>query len=326
MSLGRAWVHSLPEKLARASEAGFQGIEIFYEDLEYAAKTYGEASPANLLQAAYEVKKACDSHGLTIIGLQPFLFYEGLKDRQDHAVKIKKLKLWFQIVKIFDTDIIQIPTNFLPADGITDDLDVIVQDMAEVADLGLRENPPVRFAYENLAWGTYIDTWDGMWEVVQRVNRPNFGCCLDTFNIAGRVWADPASETGKTADADRDLKASMERLLRTVDVKKVFYLQVVDGERMASPLVEGHPFYVQGQPARMSWSRNARLFLYEQEKGGYLPSVDVARTVLKDLGFKGWVSMELFSRTMADPDPSVPHTHAQRGIKAWDTLREELNL
>ncbi|RJE20491.1 3-dehydroshikimate dehydratase [Aspergillus sclerotialis] len=325
MSLGRAWVHSMPEKLARASEAGFKGIEIFYEDLEYVAKDHGDVSPAGLLNAASEVKKLCDANGLTIIGLQPFLFYEGLTDRQEHAARIEKLKLWFQIVHIFGTDIIQIPTNFL-TEKVSGDMALIVQDMIEVADLGLKQDPPVRFAYENIAWGTYIDTWEKMWEVVKRVDRPNFGCCLDTFNIAGRVWADPASSTGKTPNADNDLKESIERLVQTIDVRKVFYVQMVDAERMNPPLTEGHPFYVEGQPARMSWSRNARLFLYEQDKGAYLPSVDVARAILKDLGFKGWVSMELFSRTMADPDRTVPHSHAQRGITAWNRLREELSL
>ncbi|BCR92124.1 sugar phosphate isomerase/epimerase family protein [Aspergillus chevalieri] len=325
MSLGRAWVHALPEKLARASEAGFKGVEIFYEDLEYAAKSYGEASAENLLVAAGEVRKLCDAHGLTIIGLQPFLFYEGLTDRSKHAKKIEKLKLWFRIVRTLGTDIIQIPTNFL-TENVTGDMDLIVQDMVEVADLGLQESPPVRFAYENLAWGTYIDTWDWMWEVVRRVDKPNFGCCLDTFNIAGRVWADPTSVTGTTPNAARDLQDSIERLAQTVDVRKIFYVQVVDAERMQSPLIEGHPFYVEGQPARMSWSRNARLFLYEQEKGGYLPVVNIARAILKDLGYNGWVSMELFSRTMSDPDKAVPFTHAQRGITAWNKLCQELNL
>ena len=325
MSLGRAWVHALPEKLARASEAAYKAVDIIYEDLEYAANSHGEASPENLLVGAGEVRKLCNAHSLTIVGLQPFLFYEGLTDRSEHAKKIEKLKLWFQLVKALGTDIIQIPTNFL-TENITGDMEFIVQDMVEVADLGQQENPPVRFAYENLAWGTYIDTWDRMWEIVRRVDRPNFGCCLDTFNIAGRIWADPASITGTTPNAASDLKQSIERLVRTVDVRKVFYVQVVDAERMQSPLIEGHPFHVEGQPARMSWSRSARLFLYEQERGGYLPVVDVARAILKDLGYNGWVSMELFSRTMSDPDQTVPFTHAQRGITSWNKLCQELNL
>ncbi|KAE8414812.1 3-dehydroshikimate dehydratase [Aspergillus pseudocaelatus] len=308
-----------------AAKAGFKGVEIFYEDLEYLAQEKGPVNNSTLLAAAEETKAICDHHGLNVIGMQPFLFYEGLTDRAQHREKIEHLKLWFAIVKILGTDIIQIPSNF-QSEGISGDLDLIVSDMVEVADLGLKEEPVVRFAYENLAWGTFISTWESLWEVVQRVDRPNFGCCLDTFNIAGRVWADPASPSGKTPDADANLVASLQSLIRTVDVSKVFYVQVVDAERMQQPLVVGHPFYVEGQPARMSWSRNARLFLYEQERGGYLPVVQVAKAFLKGLGFEGWVSMELFSRSMADPDPTVPETHAQRGIKAWNRLAEELNL
>ncbi|KAI9929756.1 hypothetical protein AWENTII_009527 [Aspergillus wentii] len=325
MSLGRAWVHALPEKLSQAAQAGFKGIEIFYEDLEYLAKEKGDINTSTILAAAKDAKELCNQHNLQIIGLQPFIFYEGLIDRRVHEEKIAKLKIWFQIVKILDTDIIQIPSNF-QSEGISGDLDLIVADMREVADMGLKEEPVVRFVYENLAWGTFISTWEGAWDIVQRVDRPNFGICLDTFNIAGRIWADPASITGKTPDADAELAASMERLVQTVDVNKVFYVQVVDAERMQQPLAEGHPFHVEGQPPRMNWSRNARLFLYETDRGAYLPVLEVARTIFKGLKYKGWVSMELFSRTMADPDPTVPRTHAQRGMDSWKQLAEEMGL
>lgn len=325
MSLGRAWVHSLSEKLAQAAHAGFEGVEIFYEDLEYLAKEKGSLNNENLFAAAHEIRALCDRYKLEVIGMQPFMFYEGLIDRSQHEQKLQKLKVWFQIVKILGTDIIQIPSNF-QSDGISGDRDLIVADMIEIADLGLKETPVIRFAYENLAWGTYISTWEDMWDIVRRVDRPNFGCCLDTFNIAGRVWADPTSPSGKTPNADMDLRKSIESLTKTIDVRKVFYVQVVDAERMESPLVHGHPYHVEGQPARMSWSRNARLFLYEEDKGGYLPVVQVARAFLEGLGYRGWVSMELFSRTMADPSPTTPKTHAQRGIQAWNGLKQELGL
>jgi 4-hydroxyphenylpyruvate dioxygenase len=326
MSLGRAWVHDLPEKLSSAARNGFAGIELFFEDLEYLANTLpGGMTVANQLEAARIIRRLCDEQNLVIIGLQPFMFYEGLLDEQEHKAKIEKLKVWFQLIKILGTDIIQIPSNF-QAEGITGDLNKIVADLVEVADLGLKETPVVRFAYENLAWGRFIDTWEKLWEVVQRVDRPNFGVCLDTFNIAGRVWADPASPTGKTPNADADLKASLERLVKTVDLKKVFYLQVVDGERLQHPLVPGHAFYNKDQPSRMSWSRNARLFAFEADKGGYLPVLDIARAFTEGLGFSGWISMELFSRTMADPDPSVPAEHGRRAGDSWKTLVKELHL
>jgi 4-hydroxyphenylpyruvate dioxygenase len=146
--------------------------------------------------------------------------------------------------------------------------------------------------------------------------------CVDTFNIAGRVYGDPASATGKTPYAEEDLKKSLERLVKTVDVKKVFYIQVVDAEKMRDPLVEGHAFYSRDQPSRMSWSRNARLFAFENE--GYLPVMDVARAIIEGLGYEGWVSMELFSRTMAEPGPEVPAEHAKRAAIAWGKIQREI--
>lgn len=328
-SLGRAWLHDLDYKLNQAASAGFKGIEIFYEDLDYAARKLSgndTPGPEHLLQVAEHAYSVCKGLDLDIIGLQPFLFYEGLKDREQQARLIEKMKLWFQLAKKLHTTTIQIPANFLPAEQLTDDLDIIVADLQQVADMGAAESPPIRYAYENLCWSTHIDTWDKLWDVVKRVDRPNFGMCLDTFNIAGRVWADPASPSGKTPNADADLKASIERLVKEVDVSKVFYIQVVDAERMESPLVAGHPFHVEGQPARMNWSRNARTFMYETDRGAYMPVEDVARAIISGLGYVGYVSMELFSRTMAEEGQHVPDEHASRGIASWKKLQERLQL
>jgi 4-hydroxyphenylpyruvate dioxygenase len=328
-SLGRAWLHDFDYKMEQARKAGFKGVEIFYEDLDYIAqKVSGVETPTTekLLQAASQVYGACQSRGLTIIGLQPFLFYEGLRDRSEHNKLIKKMELWLQLVKRLQTDTIQIPANFLPADQLTGDRDVIAADLRKLADMGAAEEPVVRFAYENLCWSTHIDTWESLWDIVQRVGRPNFGMCLDTFNIAGRVWADPASPTGMTPNAEIDLKESIARLVKEVDVNKVFYIQVVDAERMASPLIPGHKYYVEGQPARMCWSRNARTFMYEEDRGAYLPSEVIARAIIFELGYQGFVSMELFSRTMAEEGQQVPDEHAQRGISAWHKFMYRLQL
>ncbi|KAJ5327470.1 uncharacterized protein N7506_010572 [Penicillium brevicompactum] len=328
-SLGRAWLHDLDHKLEQASKVGFKGIEIFYEDLDYCARRIAgndEPTTDQLLQAAEQIQTKCHSQGLEIIALQPFLFYEGLKDREQHARLIEKMEFWLQIVKRLKTKTIQIPANFLSADQLTDDIDVIVADLRQLADMGAAQTPVVRYAYENLCWSTVNDTWEKAWDVVKRVDRPNFGICLDTFNIAGKVWADPASVTGKTVNAEVELHESIRRLVAEVDVTKVFYLQVVDAERMESPLVPGHPFHVDGQPSRMNWSRNARTFMYEEDRGAYMPVESIAKAIVFELGYKGWISMELFSRTMSDEGKNVPDLHAQRGISAWKKLQERLEL
>ncbi|KAI7972477.1 hypothetical protein EIK77_008940 [Talaromyces pinophilus] len=334
MSLGRAWAnHSINEKIAQAAAHGFEGLEVFFEDIDYLARDLSGVHSNDIpsafpyqLEAAKRIRSICDEHSLQVVCLQPFMFYGGLKDRTEHQKRLDTLKEWFQLVKILGTDLIQVPTNFLPAHELTPDLDLVIDDMRQLADMGLEQSPPVRFAFENIAWGTYIHTWERAWEVVKGVDRPNLGLCLDTFNILGGIWADPASPTGKLPDADSALEESIDRLRQTVDMDKVFYVQVVDAERLERPMNDQHPLWVETQPPRMTWSRNCRLFAYETDRGAYMPVIKLARVVFHDLGFEGWVSMELFSRSMASPDPNVPSEHANRAATAWGKLKDELRL
>lgn len=320
-------MHNLDAKLDQASKYNYAGIEVFYEDLEYLARSYTSSKDTNvtpepqyLIQAATEIRSMCDSRNLEVICLQPFMHYEGLVSAELHASRIEKLKVWFKLAAILETDIIQIPSNFLPpSEGeTTGDRAKIVEDLKEVAVLGLEHAPQIRFAYEALCWGTYVDTWEASWGIVKAVDSPNFGLCLDTFNIAGRCWADPSVASGCVPNADALLKASLEKMVREVDVSKIAFVQVVDAERLRTPLTPNHVFHVDGQAPRMSWSRNCRLFPFE--KAGYLPIIDVLKAICDGLGYQGWISFELFSRTMADPDASVPKDHARRGMESWEKL------
>jgi 4-hydroxyphenylpyruvate dioxygenase len=232
---------------------------------------------------------------------------------------LEKLNLWFHIVKLLGTDMIQVPTNWLQ-EGTTGEEAIVVEDLRKMADLGLAQSPVVRFAYEGVAWGRYFDTWEATWELAKKVDRPNFGLCLDSFHIAGRTWGDPTAQTGRTSDADRKLKASLQTLVNEVDVSKVFYVQAGDAEKLEPPLSETHPFYAADQPARMSWSRNARLFPYEEDRGGYLPIETVMEAIVNRLGYDGWVSMELFSRELGDLDEHLPAAYAARASASWGKL------
>ncbi|KAF2097926.1 sugar phosphate isomerase [Rhizodiscina lignyota] len=332
MSLGRAWVHKLPNKLDQAAKYGFEGIEMFFEDIEYFAfDMFHVNSPSDLTQdnyidAASAIRTLCNDRGLEIVCLQPFMNYEGLRDREAHARRLEQMKLWLRIAKVLGTTIVQIPSSMLPEEELSGDVDEMVQDLQEVANLGLQESPVIRFAYESLAWGTFVDTWEQCWKIVEMVDRPNFGVCLDTYNIAGRVYADPTAAEGKTPDALSNIMASIERLRNTVNVEKVFFVQVVDAEKLEQPLIEGHQFYNPVQPARMSWSRNCRLFYGEQDRGGYLPVKEIADVFLNGIGFEGWWSMELFNRCMAFEDPGIPEELARRGMESWIKLKRDLHI
>ncbi|OGM49673.1 hypothetical protein ABOM_001911 [Aspergillus bombycis] len=320
MSVGRASAHSMESKLDAIADAGFEAIELFFEDLEFLAKSYpGGFTYENQVKAAHAIRKLCDDRGIQILSLQPFIFYEGLLDRAAHETHIAKLKVWFELLKILGADLIQIPTNFLPS-GITGDRDIIVQDLVEVADLGLQQEPAVRFVYEGMAWGTFIDTWEEVWDIVQRVDRPNFGILLDTFQIPAREWADPSAADGRLEGGEERLNASLDRLVATVDLSKVFYIQIGDAELPSTPVTEEHEWHLPGQPARMSWARNARTFNDDADIPGYLPITQCVDAFINRLGFKGWVSCEVFSRFLAEPDPSVPQRFAKRASDGWHKL------
>ncbi|KAI0906052.1 xylose isomerase-like protein [Ustulina deusta] len=328
MSLGRCSAgHSFVHKLDMAYMYGYQGIELFYEDLvDIAEQLPGGDTRSNELEAANIIRRLCHERGIAILCLQPFAHYEGLVDRQEHLRKLEKLEFWFQLARALRTDMVQIPSSFGPASEISEDMSLAVADLQKVADMGLQQTPPIRFVYEALCFGTRYNTWEHSWDIVQAVDRPNFGLCLDTFNIAGRIYADPASASCRTPNCDEAVRDCIAGLIATVDVQKVFYVQVVDAERLAAPLVEGHPFYNPEQTARMSWSRNCRLFYGEKDRGAYLPVAEISRAIFHGLGFEGWVSMELFHRRMADTDAVVPKELASRGATSWAKLVRDMKL
>ncbi|CAI4212027.1 unnamed protein product [Parascedosporium putredinis] len=160
--------------------------------------------------------------------------------------------------------------------------------------------------------------------MVTRVDRPNFGMCIDTFNLTGRVYADPASPTGKTPNADRDMAESMQRLVERVDADKIFFVQMGDAARLAEPIRPGHELYDAAQPARMSWSRQHRLFYGEQHLGGYLPVKDVMVAVLRGVGYRGWVSYEIFNHRLFNTDASIPDEMARRAAVGFDKMVKDV--
>ncbi|KAJ5312374.1 hypothetical protein PENANT_c027G03855 [Penicillium antarcticum] len=172
VSLRRAWLQGFDYRISQAANTGFQVIEVFYEDLEYTARDIpGKDTPTadQLFQVADHIHSVCQPQGLEIIGLQQLLLYERPRDREQHAKLIKKMVSWLQIVKRLHTTTIQILANFLSADQLTDDFDIIAADLRQVAAMAVAETPFVCFAYENLFWSTHLDTREKLWTVVKRV-------------------------------------------------------------------------------------------------------------------------------------------------------------
>lgn len=327
LSLGLPSVHALPPRLDQAAHRGLD-IELFHDEILENAKQFSEdgqeSEHDNQVKAAHAIRAMCDERDLRIVCLQPFRHYEGLIDREEHQRRIEEMQLWINLVKILGTNLIGIPSSFLGEDRASGDMDLIISDLREVADLGASHD--IRFSYEALCWGTHIDTWEKSWEVVRGVDRPNFGICIDTFNLAGRVFADPAADNGLAPKAEAAMKLSMQRLREMLDVGKLFWVQVVDAKKLDKPLREEHPYYVDGQPSRMSWSRNCRLFYGEEDLGGYLPVKEVLDVLVNHFQFRGCVSAELFNKSLADTRAEVPEEHATRVSQSFNKLAKDYGL
>lgn len=363
-SLGCPKYHGIHKKLQAAAHAGLGSVEIFFEDIEQLAQAYeadknviDERFQTSLtqqqyqrfnqhqhvlLQCASQIRQWClesypGASSLDIICLQPFMHFEGLLDQEERASRFEKLHFWIQVAKHLGTTLIQIPSNFLPASQITSDRDTIIADLRKAAQIGAAHTPPIRFAHEALCWGTHTNTWDAAWDLVQAVDMPNFGTCLDTFNIAGRVYADPTDKWGINEDAELAISKSIQKLRQTfsdpANLAKVFYVELCDGEVLSEPISPQHKWYDPEQPARMTWSRNARLFPFETDREeaiaqgrntGYLPVTEIFDALL-EVGYEGYISFEVFNRSLNQPESSVVADHATRAQESWRRCAEYID-
>jgi sugar phosphate isomerase/epimerase len=307
VSIGYTDEHTLPKKLEAISAAGFQAIELGFPDLLSFANLhlrpgkqedgqYPEAIKEDdydsLAAAAKVVKTMCDAKGLKILILQPFSNFEGWPEgSEERRDAWKRAKGWMRIMEAAGTDMLQVGSSDSPEEKIGKDRSRFVKDLQDVADLLAKKN--FRVAYENWCWSTHAPDWEDVWDICQKVNRPNFGLCLDTFQSAGGQWGDPTTESGLIEDGRSpekvisDWKASCEKLAKTVPAEKIFFLQISDAYKPKPGPLPKDP--IDGLRPRGFWSHAYRPSPFE----GYLPTVDFARAVLKT-GFRGWFSTEIF--------------------------------
>lgn len=124
-------------------------------------------------------------------------------------------------------------------------------------------------------------------------------------------------------DAETKLRDSLRRFVRDCPREKIFYVQLSDAERFETPYSLAHPWALSGEAKEFTWSKHARPFPLEVEFGAYLPVVEIARAWIVEVGFEGWVSMEVFDRRMRDGKVS-PETAARRAVESWRKVQVEM--
>lgn len=216
------------------------------------------------------------------------------------------------------TDMLQVGSS--DSEGIATDPDLVAADLQELADMLAEKG--FKLAYENWCWSTHAPKWSDVWNIVQKVDRPNVGLCLDTFQSAGGEWGDPTTESGRIetpAITEMELsvryRASLKELAETVPADKIFFFQISDAYK-ASPPLEDKPDTESGLRPRGRWSHDYRPLPYD---GGYLPIEQFAKAVL-DTGFKGWFSVEVFDGKFEEKFGQDLNKYAEKAIDSCKEL------
>ena len=165
---------------------------------------------------------------------------------------------------------------------VSSSFDELANDLRDLADMPAMKG--FRIAYENWCWATHAPLWSQVWDIVQRVDRPNIGLCLDTFQTGGGEWGDPTTKSGKlktmnAKELDRKFRKSLELLRATVPLEKIF-LQVSDACKVDPPL-DKEPDK-QGLRPRGRWSHIGHCHTTVG-----MPVTEVTKAVL-GTGFRGW--------------------------------------
>ncbi|MBP2231070.1 4-hydroxyphenylpyruvate dioxygenase [Azospirillum agricola] len=156
---------TLPEKLEAAAAIGFDGVEIFENDL----LTF-DGSPA-------DVRRIAEGLGLEITIFQPFRDFEAMPD-PIRARNLDRAERKFDVMQALGTDLVLVCSNTQAA--AIDDPARAAADLAEMAERAHRRG--LRVGYEALAWGRHVNRWSQAWDIVQRAGHPALGLIVDSFH------------------------------------------------------------------------------------------------------------------------------------------------
>ena len=159
----------LGQKLAAIATAGFDGVEIFENDLLVFDK-----SPA-------EVGRIVRDHGLEISLFQPFRDFEGMPEPY-RTRTFDRAERKFDVMQELGAELVLVCSNVSPI--ALGGIDRAADDFHELGERAARRG--LRVGYEALAWGRHINDHRDAWEIVRRADHSNVGLILDSFHTLAR--------------------------------------------------------------------------------------------------------------------------------------------
>lgn len=168
---------ALDAKLQAIAAAGFDGAEIFENDL------------LSTHLGARDIAALMTDLGLACTMFQPFRDLEGLPE-PSRSRAFDRLERKFDVMAELGTDLLLVCSSCSPnADG---DRARLLADLTEAA--GRAGARGMRIGYEALAWGRHVNDHREAWALVRDVDHPALGLVLDSFHSLAR--AIPSSSIG----------------------------------------------------------------------------------------------------------------------------------
>jgi 4-hydroxyphenylpyruvate dioxygenase len=249
---------SLTEKLTAAARAGFDGVEIFENDLL--------ASPLT----PEEIRARCADLGLGIDLYQPMRDIEAVPE-DEFARNLRRARHKFELMRRLGADTVLVCSSVSP--HAVDDDALAAEQLSRLADLA--RDSGIRVAYEALAWGRHVSTYDHAWHIVEAAGHPALGTCLDSFHILSR-GSDPKG-------------------IEDIPGEKIFFLQLADAPLLAMDVLQ--------------WSRHYRCF---PGQGGF-DVAGLVRHVLRT-GYEGPLSLEVFNDVFRQAEAGPTAVDARRSL------------
>ncbi|MFJ8884240.1 bifunctional sugar phosphate isomerase/epimerase/4-hydroxyphenylpyruvate dioxygenase family protein [Streptomyces sp. NPDC102402] len=249
---------TLTEKLTAAARAGFDGVEIFENDLI--------GSPLG----PEEIRDRVADLGLTIDLFQPMRDIEAVP-ADEFARNLRRAEHKFRLMRRLGADTVLVCSSVSPY--AVDDDALAAEQLRRLADLA--QEYGIRVAYEALAWGRHVSTYDHAWRIVEAAGHPALGVCLDSFHILAR---------GSDVTGIEDIPGD-----------RIFFLQLADAPQMALDVLQ--------------WSRHHRCFPGQ----GDLDVTGTVRAAVR-AGYRGPLSLEVFNDVFRQADAGRTAVDARRSL------------
>ncbi|NIC36185.1 sugar phosphate isomerase/epimerase and 4-hydroxyphenylpyruvate domain-containing protein [Halomonas desiderata] len=156
---------SLPEKLQAIAAAGFDGCELFENDLlSYPGRPD-------------EIRRMAENLGLTIEIFQPFRDFEGVQPEQLER-NLVRAEHKFDLMEQLGVELMLVCSNAQP--DVSGDPTLVAEQLHRLAERAAARG--LRVGFEALSWGTQINRYAQAWAAVEAADHPSLGLILDSYH------------------------------------------------------------------------------------------------------------------------------------------------